>query len=770
MNIALPNLYKQNTQQFIQSMKSLPFPFPGKKWDDMCWVKRWVNFSRKEHRYNDRMQEAKLLPQPYRDLVGASLVFLKSQWGLSYSSLNEWSDGFKLLYAALEAEGLQAVWQFDQRTYDAALNILEVSNESHTTKASRNTALNFVVRFLSKSRLRTLNNGEHRYGPVLALNQSIQIETRFDKDYSYLQVTPEGDQSRRDKMPDNYSLYAAADIYNKVMPGFDADIDPFENVRDRFVSAYLSLTLCAPQRVAETVLLDRWSLTKKTVSENRGGVRYQVDTSTIIWRGSKNYPDHEKVVLDKMMPIADRSFYYLEKSCEPGRILVRFYEHPETPLQDLLKDTQFSNTSAIKHHKLKLKKPPTLWQLGGILGVYDDLPKDHRLHNIPGFPYRCKLDHPLNKQDIYALFGIKTNLGAPEIVMKAQPTLQGVQAAWIAYIKSSVENFPYRIHNNGKKVHLADALMVFTGKQLAINQSGFNWGKSPLAIESIGLQMTFYSALSGKSKTDSIFKKHGYPNASLVTHGPRHYLNTKALQGGMQETTLEKWSGRASHRHTRAYDHRTMEEKHMELLAFCESEVKDIQVRIVDEKTFEEATGVAAHRMLTGYCVQPLYLEPCERANQCIGCKQICHVKGDKQDLSILRADEAIQSKRLEIATREDSPRSKRWRKIHGEKLTKLKALITVFTDDSIERGAIIRFKGEDETLLITNAANTLTEEYLPRLEDRRAGEPETSRSLPAPVDAEQDDLAEMNALFADLENACMPDDAPLENLYDSED
>lgn len=208
----------------------------------------------------------------------------------------------------------------------------------------------------------------------------------------------------------------------------------------------------------------------------------------------------------------------------------------------------------------------------------------------------------------------------------------------------------------------------------------------------------------------NIFDRHGYygengERLKVTSHQARHLLNTIAQRGGLSNLEIAKWSGRANINQNRTYNHMT----EYELVSMAEridpskslygplGEVKKhLPVTSQEFNTLEQA---AVHVTEYGYCVHDYTMSPCEKFRDCINCtEQVC-IKGN--DVKLLRMKErlahieALISKAQKSYEEEDYG-SDRWLDYQLKTSKRLKELIEILENPSIENGAQVKLRGSD--------------------------------------------------------------------------
>ncbi|ELA7280979.1 hypothetical protein Q9X95_004604, partial [Vibrio parahaemolyticus] len=219
---------------------------------------------------------------------------------------------------------------------------------------------------------------------------------------------------------------------------------------------------------------------------------------------------------------------------------------------------------------------------------------------------------------------------------------------WINYIREMVPNFPFRKHSNGNKVHLSNALVIFTGAQSHNYEKGlsvYRWAKSPFAVETISLDQLFYTQLRGP-----YFSENGFSDLfALNPYAIRHYNNTELQKSGVSQELIAIVSGRTKLEQNIVYDHRTNEEVTATLRKALgdidESELeKQIESNVIDIQNVSETLGRHVEDVGgVGLCFQDLSQTPCSRRSQlrlhCVGCSKAMFCKGNPIAIEAMKKD-----------------------------------------------------------------------------------------------------------------------------------
>ncbi|MEW6991943.1 hypothetical protein AADZ91_14815 [Colwelliaceae bacterium 6441] len=522
---------------------------------------------------------------------------------------------------------------------------------------------------------------------------------------------------KKEKMPSEQIILATASIFHTIVPHNNDEIDIFDNVRDRFVSCMSAIALSSPNRmIAEQLILNNQQLKSKQVKlpskENNKPKKENNDDKVIKentihwldWQGSKGYKDNRNHILASMAPFVERALNYLDIVCEPARILSRYYTNPNAELKNIL-----FNFKPKSLHGLSLNKPVNLFQLGGLLGFYDNA-KIESLE-LDGFPYTADVHRKIYWRAPIAniLLGTNTLVNRKYLPFKQDQqkiSLIEIEFLWLSLIKKELPAFPYRyIGDSNSKVKLEHALCLFTGAQLQLGGGSRTMfqgsaGSSFFAIDSIDLSSIIKLSL-GKN---GIFQRNGFNGSFQITpHQFRHYLNTKYQDSELPEIVIAMLSGRVNVESNADYDH-TSDSAKVAQIAHINTPDFERNVKTITQEEYEIATGKVAHAMSTGICTQQLHQTPCTHLNdfltQCVGCRSSCHLNRDVEAIELLEQDLAIQQYRLEEVKNspniKTNPIRQSWFKTHHTNVFVLEELIKLMKSHEIKEGSLIRYAGDE--------------------------------------------------------------------------
>lgn len=224
----------------------------------------------------------------------------------------------------------------------------------------------------------------------------------------------------------------------------------------------------------------------------------------------------------------------------------------------------------------------------------------------------------------------------------------------------------------------------------------------------------------------------------VTSHQFRHFLNTKAQRGGLGQSEIARWSGRADMKQNRVYDHMTEFElvdmiRSHDVALSLDRPLAEIAEQITTKlpmtrHEFNNLMIPTAHVTEYGFCVHDYTMSACQRFRDCLNCtEQVC-VKGDRR---LERIKDRYQDvKRLkdkaELEINEGTAGADRWYQIHDLTEQRLRELIWILENPEIQDGAIVKLRNENEFSPLRRAvearlgdAKTSTTDR-PMLEDMR--------------------------------------------------
>ena len=477
-----------------------------------------------------------------------------------------------------------------------------------------------------------------------------------------IELGSEFDDARREKLPDPMALEACASLFKRD----DTDL------RTEFISSYVALAVCAPERIVEFLyapadLLDPW------VDPDTGE-----EGVTLRWFPAKGGAPQTKNLDIDMSCVARRSHKRMYRISAPARALARWYEDNPTriylqPHLEYLRDRGtidiFETTAILYGGEVR-----TLNNTDGRALAHKFL-KQHNVPTRPGSSGGGKKDH----------------------VRQVTMAFADLEQAVLSLLP---EGFPVMDQKTGMKY--SEALCIVRYHELTSFKCGF--------MPSI-LQVITYSMISqalshlDSKKTKSVFVKNGFIDAegrplSMTSHQLRHYLNTIVRRGGtLTEREIAIWSGRKDVNQNRTYDHQSVDDKlhELEVRLNFHSDIQpfgDISKRIfIRRDKFGEIDKITAHLSDIGYCLHDYMQAPCPIAKNCIQCAESLCFKGDKRSrtsLEQLYADSRPLTKAAQRDMEVGMAGANDWFKAHLEREGVLKNLLELFDNPEVPDGTPI--------------------------------------------------------------------------------
>ncbi len=463
---------------------------------------------------------------------------------------------------------------------------------------------------------------------------------------------------RQEKLPSATALGAIGQI-------FQDSVEPV----DITVSSILALMLCAPERVNEVL-----RLRQKCRVEGDGRFAGKFG---LRWPGSKGAPDTTKWLPSSMVDVAREAINNLLKASEPARRIAAWYTANPTSLY--LEDSA---------EHLRAKPVLTLDEIGEVL--WAGRGADRTSANL--WAQRTKKLSPVS-------------LGGNRIGFR----FADVERAVLDMLPPT---FPYVPGDEGLRCE--DALCL-----LRRNESS---GGRPTYVgmfECVG-----YNLISNNLQTtgrDSIFERFGFREddgspIELNTHALRHYLNMLSQLGGLSDTEIAIFSGRADIRQNRAYDHRSSDEVQAPVSkalkqGFTSELVAGGSRTLARRSDFNALDLTAAHVTDYGYCRHSFASEPCQMYRDCLNCEEQECVKGEAHKEANLRRRKAEIEYLLEQAKQalaEAEYGADAWVKHQTLTLERITGLLAVIDDPSRPAGTRIRLDIENASVITDSSVKVI--------------------------------------------------------------
>ncbi|GEM73451.1 DNA-binding protein [Sphingomonas aquatilis NBRC 16722] len=191
------------------------------------------------------------------------------------------------------------------------------------------------------------------------------------------------------------------------------------------------------------------------------------------------------------------------------------------------------------------------------------------------------------------------------------------------------------------------------------------------------------------------------PHLSARSHQFRHWLNTLAQSGGLEQQLIARWSGRDDLEQNAEYDHLTPTE-----LAAAVREplakgmaigvLADIHTKLepVEREGFRDVIVATAHVTEIGFCIHDWNTAPCPEFGACSTCASFVFVKGDEKHrrrTEEMRVDTAWIITRLEAEMDEGTRGASNHYRTMRAKLDSLERILAYHDDASIPDGTLIQ-------------------------------------------------------------------------------
>ncbi|WP_122588067.1 hypothetical protein [Pseudomonas viridiflava] len=542
-------------------------------------------------------------------------------------------------------------------------------------------------------------------------------------------------ESSQEKIPDVRTVLALGDIFSRIFKAVDVHgevrVGQSVNLNDAFIVTFALLSLASPNRSsAEIPLIPKQKLSSYSEAGGKP-VHY------LSWVGSKGYKDYNNHILGVLAAPIAKAVNFFVKTCEPARILCRFYESPSQSLQKLL-GTYHVDSERLK--RINMKATANLFTVGYALGFYEveenvsvlkeGIDIETTGKNRRASAFESKPVYSLQAKDkisgarfsrsktdsVGKLFGyVCVPKGFPCQVVWG---IDELQAWWISFFKRSlVPEFPLSFSNGESSINLKDAMFCilgpwFHGVKTRNGSGGRMFQRSKYAVMPLSSLGNLASRrLTGFAAGVSIFESYGFSSELCVRpHMLRHMANTIADSSDIPIEIITAWSGRKNPEQTHTYVHTSHQEKAGRVRAIMNPAEPDAKnIRVFSQRELIKTTNMPATLTSTGICTQSLNVTPCNYLNdfmsQCFMCAESCHTAGDESAMKLLEGDLSFQVSRLDAASNDvrlvSSVAMQRWYLIHSRNVHILKLLISFM--GTLQRGAVIRYSDKKAEFSLTD-------------------------------------------------------------------
>jgi hypothetical protein len=512
---------------------------------------------------------------------------------------------------------------------------------ANAAKASRETDTGATAYALGK-KLAEIADWLNRYGIGRARIDFKNPNPRVDD--SNVRIGEAADARRAQKLPQEEELDALADLANRVT-------EPADIVRMRAVE----LLVCGGWRINELLSIPADCEVEELAFENgepvldSGGK--QIVRYGIRYFGEKGAPPLPKWIPTALVDVAKRAISDVRRITAPSRDAVRFMH----------------------------QNPGYIPAPGLDRGDMDEFVSADQLEVILGYS-KSGVKQWLKSR------GIRVNIGSQFGAYKKDVVTQ---------IRSAISGT-----DDGSLHRVDDYLFLIPENMMSAYKASL---PGSVRLVTDGMISVF---IGGKTGVPSIFEKFGIKGADgqlirMNTHQFRHWLNTLAQEGGMNQMEIARWSGRKDVWQNAAYDHVSGAQLAKRVRALVEAgdirgPLAKVQDRLppADRKHFREATIATAHVTDIGQCIHDWSMMPCPTFGDCAGCDEHLVVKGDFSQRAaaeqLLSETERLLAKAREEAADETYGAS-RWVVAHQRMAANLQAVIAVHTDTTIPEGTLVQ-------------------------------------------------------------------------------
>jgi hypothetical protein len=276
-----------------------------------------------------------------------------------------------------------------------------------------------------------------------------------------------------------------------------------------------------------------------------------------------------------------------------------------------------------------------------------------------------------------------------------------------AYAKliKNFKNWPYA--DKAKHVKVSDCLLLHRENEFHDKFTPRAFSFLLPTVNQINDRFVQKDSRDGRSlwSKNGITKSDG-SQIQVQSHNARHWLSTKAEQGGMEDLVLANWAGRAKVEDNSSYDHRTEDEKSDEMAATLGIlDVEDITILDKIEMNLpvsfqdigKDLPGSAIVTEL-GVCEHDYSMMPCGHNGDCEICKELVCIKGMEGSLENLKKREIeVASQLAKSITDRDMGvfGSDRWITPHGWRLAHIRTKIRILEDEKTPDGTPVRIPEE---------------------------------------------------------------------------
>lgn len=457
------------------------------------------------------------------------------------------------------------------------------------------------------------------------------------------------DSARETSLPHDELLDALAAIWNAV-----------EDSSDVILMGAVSLLHCAPWRIVETLrIVDLCEVEEQKIGP-RGPV-FDTDGRPVLryglsyWKEKSGEPDI-KWIPTVMIDVAKQAVARIRETTEPARALARW------------------------------------------------------LHDHPGRAWLPGKDNGLNQlftvREVQRMFNLSSPTAARQwingrkVPLINQPKRSDGQPYWLvrrADLEAALLAEMPAISQGVAEAPLHERL--FLSFQ---NQHHEKRGTNPCLLEVVSDQQV-RDFLGGRpDNVKSAFERLlDRDDLQARTHQFRHWLNTLAQHGGLEQGLIARWSGRDDVQQNSEYDHLSsmmLAEKARNLFADGKAigVLADIETTLppAERKNFRETMIATAHVTEIGFCLQDWNTSPCPEFGACATCESTAFIKGDRkaQDRTReMRDDNAWIAERLVAEIDDGTIGASQHYKAATDTVEALDRILAMHDDPNIPDGTLVQ-------------------------------------------------------------------------------
>lgn len=635
---------KANVEAFIALCRRSNVLNAHEQFDANIWTAGWLKGKNNPHRVifstaaaaADNLAEP-TLPQPFLDFAKAAIVYLHDKKPVVSQSAR--ISALRYLEAAL------AEW--NRAPHPSAVNI-EIL-EAAVALAQRSVSAAVAYRVAGQLELiaelmRSKGFIDLRQPWLHGLKRPDELGSRISK---------EALEARQEKLPSAAALRALGAIFQDAVKPIDV-----------LVSGFISLMLCAPERINEVLRLRRHCIVD-------GDGRFAGKLG-LRWSGSKLANDTTKWLPTQMGQVARDAVAKLLKITAPAHEIATWY-------------TANPHTLFLNEHAIQLRGKEFLSMAEVALVLWGD-------QGTTG----SAISWVRNTAKIVPLSEEGTRL---------QVRFADVESAVLKMLPPTFPKMP-----GEPQLLCSDALAVSRTNEMHATRATYL-----CMFDCIDYNLVT-NHFGTREDRDSIFARFDFKEddgspIELRSHSLRHYLNTLAQLGGLSNAEIAIFSGRADVSQNRAYDHRTSDEVQAPIsdalkAGFTTSLVPLGARELFYRSEFKMKGIAAAHTTNYGWCMHNFASAPCQMYRDCINCEEQECVKGDdhkEANLRLLKGETEDLLQQAREALSDDEFGADVWVKHQTKTLERVNGLLKILDDPAVPQGARIRLNLSNAPL-ITNA------------------------------------------------------------------